>query len=765
VLAGKTLALAGGLVAGSGLLGVYLGGYGGLFSATGGGALALYWLACRARSRGRDLEALHAERLLAAQEEAELLRREEARLRAVTRSMAEEGEATERRRVAAETSDRSKTAFIKSLSQELRTPITTVQGMASMLCDGQLSGVQLDYARTIRGAAGAMLAIVDDVLALAHISSGALEVEAREFELSYCLESIFDTCQERVRGREGAPAIELRLDPALPAWVIGDRANLRRIVLVAMERALERSRGGRVVLAARLGEKDESGYLVELEVSDSSAPLDAFAREHMFDEYPSHEGGTEFLGFALARQIARLMGGDMGAEDRASKRSAASVANAASERGTVVWMRLRLAPSRRGSVSVPREDGAELAGLRVMLVNSSPAERAELCAAGAALGAAVDAVGTASEALELVCKGHAEGQAYAVAMIDAQISDIHGSDFGEVLMRLPEAQGMGLVLLRDAGASEKPAELARHGFGAWLSKPVAPARLRTALLHVTAEPVGEQGAGAADGHARQDSPESVQAEQKSAGVRVLLAEDNIVNQKVALLLLSQLGCTVEVVSNGMIAIEKAMEADFDLLLMDCQMPELDGFAAARAIRLLSNPVRRRVPIIGMSMSTEDRSSIAEAGMDDHITKPVRLESLARVVRHWAAGKSPNPKESDVYDSDRNALDPEVIASLRDLGGDDPSIFNELVALFLEDTPPRIRELEEALTSGSTQRLEAAAHALKSSAGNLGAYVLSMLFREIEACGRAKDLESAAPLVARSQREFRRVEEALREELA
>jgi two-component system sensor histidine kinase/response regulator len=202
--------------------------------------------------------------------------------------------------------------------------------------------------------------------------------------------------------------------------------------------------------------------------------------------------------------------------------------------------------------------------------------------------------------------------------------------------------------------------------------------------------------------------------------------------------------------------------------MDCLMPELDGYDATRAIRLLSDPIKSRVPIVGMTTGSRasSRDGCIAAGMDDHVTKPVRLEELMRVVRHWSARPSHSIAEKAMYEEeDDKALDAGVIASLRDLGGDDPSIFNELVELFLEDTPTRIAALEQALASGSARELEAAAHTLKSSAGNLGAYVLSTLCKELEDCGRNQKLEAATSLVARSREEFKRVEEQLREELA
>jgi CheY-like chemotaxis protein/HPt (histidine-containing phosphotransfer) domain-containing protein len=320
---------------------------------------------------------------------------------------------------------------------------------------------------------------------------------------------------------------------------------------------------------------------------------------------------------------------------------------------------------------------------------------------------------------------------------------------------VPEASGTGLVLMRPMGAFDRPTDLARHGFDAWISKPVSEVRLRTVLLHVTAEPVGERSP-AEEGSEPRPTP-------RQLGARVLLAEDNIVNQKVAQLFLTQIGCSVDVALTGMEAIEKVMAREFDLVLMDCLMPEIDGYDATRAIRLLSDPVKSRVPIVAMTTGSQpaDRETCIAAGMDDQVTKPVRLEELMRVVRHWSARPSQASTESTMDD---NSLDPEVIATLRDLGGDDPSIFNELVELFLSDTPPRIRALEAALESGNPKDLEAAAHALKSSSGNLGAYVLSGLFKELESCGRSKDLDAAAPLVAQSREEYHRVEVALREEM-
>jgi CheY-like chemotaxis protein/HPt (histidine-containing phosphotransfer) domain-containing protein len=229
-------------------------------------------------------------------------------------------------------------------------------------------------------------------------------------------------------------------------------------------------------------------------------------------------------------------------------------------------------------------------------------------------------------------------------------------------------------------------------------------------------------------------------------------------------LLERLGCRVQIAATGMQAIDRVMSCDFDVVLMDCLMPELNGFDATRAIRRLSDPVKSHVPIIALTASAEesDRESCLAAGMDAHLAKPVRATDLARTLQHWAGTAGSQQKEPPMTD---RPIDPEVLAALKELGGDDPSIFHELVDLFLSDTPERMRGLEEAHASGDVGAIEAAAHALKSSCGNLGAMQLYEMFRDIESCGRSGDVESVSSLIPQVRDEFGRVEEALRREVA
>ena len=358
---------------------------------------------------------------------------------------------------------------------------------------------------------------------------------------------------------------------------------------------------------------------------------------------------------------------------------------------------------------------------------------------------------------------------FDVALLDADLSDIAGKDLAEVIRTLPELHSVKLMLLRSMGSPEKPAELSKMGFDAWISKPISTSKLRTVLLHVAAEPVGI-GSRPLGGDARVRRAKSPAGVFAAHSLRILLAEDNLVNQKVAKLLLRKLGCRIEVVNNGMDAVDAVVKRSYDLVFMDCQMPEMNGLDATKAIRKLKSAEHRSVPIIAMTANAmeEDRGLCLEAGMDDYLAKPVSTEEIRNVIEKWAIPRKqsvPQQEESMDEENKSGVLDPEVIASLKELGGeDDPTMFADLVDLFLVDTPCRIESLSTALESQDAKALEEAAHALKSSCGNLGAIGLSSLLKEIEEKGREADLEGASSLVSRSVEEFKRVEQALKSEV-
>ena len=295
-----------------------------------------------------------------------------------------------------------------------------------------------------------------------------------------------------------------------------------------------------------------------------------------------------------------------------------------------------------------------------------------------------------------------------------------------------------------------------------MSKPIGATKLRTALEHVlieTEEPVSA---------VVQEGPEQA----TTIDADVLLVEDNIVNQKVATLLLKRLGCEVSVANNGAEALDAVQEHEFDIVFMDCQMPVMSGFEATQAIRVLDDPGKRSVPIVAMTANAMagDRERCLVVGMNDYLPKPVQREALCKMLERWTRSqtteKEPSPTATPMTSEEpSDVLDPEVLQTLRDLSGDEePSLFDELVQIFLEDTPVRMADLEAAFDGADADGIMSAAHALKSSAANLGALGLSGIFKELETIGREKRLEEASSLIASVREEYDRVEEALKSEL-
>jgi len=377
-------------------------------------------------------------------------------------------------------------------------------------------------------------------------------------------------------------------------------------------------------------------------------------------------------------------------------------------------------------------------------------------------GLRVSALGSAREALEALRAAESASDPFHYAILDRFPPDLDGKELASRIKNEMGAARIRLVLVTVPGRTDKPSTLVRAGVDAWISKPLNERKLFTALLHVSEEAIDAP-----------PPPLPASRPPVHTGSRpvVLLVEDNLVNQKVTALALRRLGFEAETASDGRAAVEAASKRRYAAILMDCQMPVLDGYGATRRIRELENG---DVPIIALTSTAtvNERQRCAEAGMSDTLAKPVQRAELQRTLEKWITTAAPvshsvhSSTGTETMTDTQPILDREVIATLRELGGeDDPALFVELVNLFLADTPERLQTMREALDKRDLTAVERAAHALKSSSANLGALGLSHLFREIESAGRERDLDRTASLVERARPEYERVEAALRSELS